>query len=131
MTKITDYKSYGAILSAVDDCLSIALTETHKSHFGKPSYFAQRALSVHKAFDRFTEEHGMSCERAVALHSLITRHGIMYPHLRTVGVQVLCDELPDEFNVRGSWVSARQTLIFKTEEVMKETQNATPEDDKG
>jgi len=110
MPSISDYKTYGAIMAAVGTYVAKALADAHKNHFSTPSYFAQRARLVHQAFDRFAADHGVTTDQAATLRAMIARHSDTYPHLRTIGVQVLCNELPDEFNVRGQWVSARAEL---------------------
>lgn len=110
MPSFSDFKTYGAIMSAVGAYLTAGLAEAHKKHFGTPSYFVQRARMVHQAFDRFGSDHGLTCDETAALRSMIARHSGKYPNLSTIGVQVLCNELPDEFNMRGQWVSARAEL---------------------
>ena len=110
MPAFSDYKTYGAIMSAVGAYLAQALATAHKQHFGTPNYFRARSRLVHLAFDKFSVEHNLSPGEASALRTMIERHSSTYPHLRTVGVEVLCHELPEEFNVRGAWMSPRVEL---------------------
>ncbi len=114
MHSFRDYKTYGAIMSAVGAYLSDALRAAHKEYFGSPAYFVERARLVHGAFDRFGKDHGLAPDQTAALRTMIGRHASAHPHLMTVGLQVLCHQLPSEFHVRGEWVSPRVELLATT-----------------
>ena len=109
MPSIRDYKTYGAIMSAIGGHVESAMREAHKGYYGTPQYFTRRQSMVHEAFEDFCKGHGLAPSQTAGLRMMIQEHGPK--HLMTAGMRILCNELPDAFNVRGQWVSPRATVI--------------------
>lgn len=110
MRDISNYKTMGALLDALNLALKGAL-EAAQKHYGTREYFVERRLAVHRAFDAFAKDHRVCGERTGELRNIIRQHTRGYPHALSQGVRVLLDELPDQFNVRGQWTSERARLV--------------------
>jgi hypothetical protein len=110
MPSMTEFKTHGAVMEALGHYLSQAMRDAHR-HFGTPVYFQERGKIVHKAFDQFAADHGVEPAQTPRLRDMLLQHISRYPRWRTTAVDVLANELPATFNVRGAWTSPRLMLV--------------------
>lgn len=93
-------KDFGTARKRLNQYLKGAANKAHSDHWQSPTYFKERNLALHRAFQQFCTHNGIQEMRA-ALHAL-EANAKAYGYLSTCEDD-LYKTLPDEFNVRGVW----------------------------
>lgn len=112
MPHFRDLKTHGSIFDALKPYQNDALAAARKN-YGTSTYFTSLDIEVHKAFDTFCCEYGMTPGESAMLLDVLKKHAAAYPHLNDSFIRTLCSSLPQEFNVRGAWTSQRAVVTVE------------------
>ncbi len=103
------FKTHGAVFDALKPYFKEASTEARAS-FGTAAFFTQQEVAIHRAFDRFCAEHGLSAGDSALLRDVVKDTSARYPHMATEAIRILSQSCPRQFSVRGTWTSPRASV---------------------
>lgn len=98
----TTIKTYGDALDKLRPYLEEAYKHARTNHYSQPDYLRIRSLLLHKAYQKFCEDHLPLGQCYTTTFYALREHVEKY-QMRTTLFGDLFYTLPDEFNVRGRW----------------------------
>ncbi len=106
--------TFGAMFANLKPALSEGMKAAHKLHFGTTSYFVERDLAVHRAFDRFCLGMGLNADETAAMRKTLVNQATMHSQFMTSNILILRESLPDAFKIRGGDLANNATLMLLT-----------------
>lgn len=115
MGPIGSFKTYGTLLAELKPKLVAALVQleadARMARRADPAHPDKQVLAVHTAFDDFAKTFGVAPRDTARLRFMLLSHfSSTFSHEKTDAMRLLA-ELPEEFCVRGEWVSRRVVLV--------------------
>ena len=107
---------YGSVIKQLEQYLESTKPEINKC-FMQPSFYKNRALLVHRAFDNWCAVN-YSIKDSSHILASIAANIKNYKVPTSTALDVLISTLPDEFNVRGQWTSEYATVSISNKEVI-------------
>jgi hypothetical protein len=97
------FKTYFDAYTSLAAHLKQAADEVFREHKNQPNYTAKLNLAIHRAYQRWATESGISSEDMRDLAIALSKFSSDYVLGPSFYVNMLVSTLPNEFNVRGKW----------------------------